>query len=128
MAAAGTVDLLPFRLVLLYFTERKCVAHGAHHLPTRPTATHTFNTCSRGLYPSKVFGVCATMDILLARSSLPVHAPGVGAASTLGPGHVSFNPKGIGFTVMEPIMKALPNAKHLLMYRDVRKVAGAMSH
>ncbi|CAM9810562.1 unnamed protein product [Laminaria digitata] len=70
----------------------------------------------------RVFGVCAAMDILLARSSLPVHAPGVGAASTLGPGHVSFNPKRICFTVMEPIMKALPNARHLLMYRDVRKV------
>ena len=82
----------------------------------------------RGLYPFKVFGVCAAMDTILARRYLPVHAPPFGAASTLGSAHVSFNTKGNSFTVMEPIMKALPNARHLLMYRDVRKVASALSH
>ena len=68
------------------------------------------------------------MDTILARRYLPVHAPPFGAASTLGSAHVSFNTKGNSFTVMEPIMKALPNARHLLMYRDVRKVASALSH
>ena len=68
------------------------------------------------------------MDISLAQRSLPVHASTFGAASTLGSDHISFNPKCNSFPVMEPIMKSLPNAKHMLMYRDVRKVASALSH
>lgn len=67
------------------------------------------------------------MDLFLARRSMPAHAPVFGAASTLGSDHISFNLKGSGFSVMEPIMKALPHARHLLMYRDVRKVARASS-
>lgn len=69
-----------------------------------------------------MFGVCAAVDVLLVRRSLPAHCPVFGAASTLGSGHVSFKLKGKGYTGMEAVMKALPHAKHLLMYRDVRKV------
>lgn len=62
------------------------------------------------------------MDVLLARKTFPAHAPVAGAASTLGSGHVSINMKGKGLA-MEAVMKAMPDARHLFMYRDARKVA-----
>ncbi|CAM9436191.1 unnamed protein product [Ascophyllum nodosum] len=81
---------------------------------------------SRGLdhdEVGRVFCVSAALDVLLARKSLPAHPPIFGAAATLGSAYVSFNPKGKGVLAMEPIIRSLPHAKHMLMYRDVRKVA-----
>lgn len=69
-----------------------------------------------------MLGTCAAVDVLLARKTFPAHPPVAGAASTLGSGHVSINLKGKG-VAMEAVMKAMPDAKHLFMYRDVRKVA-----
>lgn len=62
------------------------------------------------------------MDVMLARKSLASQPPVSGAASTVGATHVSFNPKGKGFMAMEAIVKSAPHARHMLMYRDPRKV------
>lgn len=66
--------------------------------------------------------MCAAVDVLLVRKSLPAHPPIFGAASTLGSGYVSFNPKGRGAVLMAKLVELLPHAKHMLMYRDARKV------
>lgn len=74
------------------------------------------------LNTDQVFGVCGAVDVLLARKSFPLHLPVFGAASTVGSAHVSFNPKGNCFMAMEAVIKAMPHARHMLMYRDPRKV------
>lgn len=130
LAIAGRVDVLPSPPPPPC-SPCCCIKHGSLTVPPLTNSTirdkHS-NSGTRGLHPFKVFGVCAAMDISLAQRSLPVHASTFGAASTLGSDHISFNPMSNAFSVMEPIMKALPNARHILMYRDVRKVASALSH
>lgn len=74
------------------------------------------------LCSSQIFCVCAAVDVLLVRKSLPAHPPIFGAASTLGSGYVSFNPKGRGAVLMAKLVELIPHAKHMLMYRDARKV------
>lgn len=72
-----------------------------------------------------IFGVCGAIDALLARRSLPSPPSVFGAATTAGAAHVSFNPKAMGVKAMQAIMKAMPHARHMIMYRDVRKVVAS---
>lgn len=71
----------------------------------------------------QIFGTCGALDVMLARKAMPAHVPVSGASSRVGRGHVTFNPKAMCCGVMEPIARAMPHARHMLMYRDALKVS-----
>lgn len=63
------------------------------------------------------------MDLKLVRKYLPSVQAASGSPSTIGQDCISINPKAKSYSYMEPVVRSLPHARHLFMYRDVREVS-----